>query len=69
MTQISAERLIELGNDLKTITDDLCTAIDVRTNYTNQLAIAKAQVEKFEHQKKLVEQQIMNEKKLIDTTR
>lgn len=67
--QTSADNLGFLEQKLIGIVEHLLIAIDVRTKFTNELSTAKAQVEKLEHQKKLIEQQIMNEKKRIDAER
>ncbi len=67
--QTSHDALREYERKLSGIVDLLLVAIDVRTKFTNELASAKAQVEKLEHQKRLIEQQLMNEKKIIDASR
>ena len=60
------DRLRELLEQLETITNELNASIDERTKFNNELAVAKASVEKNEHKKKLIEQQIMCEKKLME---
>ena len=69
MTQTSPIRLMELEENLVGVVDLLLIAIDVKTKFTNELATAKGQVEKLEIQKKLIEQQIMNEKKILEAGR
>lgn len=69
MTQTSHEALRGLEYQLINIVGQLVVAIDAKTDAGNNFAVAKANVEKLEQQKRLLEIQIMNEKKLIDATR
>jgi hypothetical protein len=63
---MTIEPINELLSALEKTTQDLQTAIDQRTQANNDLAIAKAQVEKCQHQKDLIMQQIQVQKKQMD---
>ena len=63
------ERLNELLGQLAAIVSDLNNAIDQRTKASNEVEIAKAEVSKNTHKMKLIQEQIMCEKKLIDASR
>lgn len=66
---MSADRLYELMSLYEKVIKDLNSAIDeeVKVSYTYELA--RAEVTKLKHNKRLIEESIMSEKKLIDANR
>ena len=69
MTQLSSDNLRAYLEALDKATTELNTAIDEEVRLNNELALAKGEIRKKENCKKLIEQQIQCEKKLIDASR
>ena len=63
---MTAEPLRQLLTQYSEIVFKLNEAIDISTQRTNESSIAKATVLKLQHQKDLIKEQIMSEKKLIN---
>lgn len=69
MTQVSSDNLRTYLTMLDAATNELNKAIDEEVRLNNELSLAKGEIRKKENSKKLIEQQIQCEKKLIDAAR